>query len=158
MLGGSTTMGSAAAAAAAVGSRKYAMNGGGGLVNVALMATHFGAGASEWSDATGVRFVPAPRAGLVGGPAAGAADPAVPTPAGALFRLFFSPLPPRSLPLWCVVGSGGGRFPAAAAASSRGYLAECTPAEGMGAGFAAVTLLWAGGDAAGAASVGGCTS
>lgn len=85
------------------------VHGGGDAASVALMATHFGAGDSEGTDATGIRFVPAPRAGLMGGPAAGAADAAVPSPAGALFRLFFSPLPPRSVTLWCVVGSGGGR-------------------------------------------------
>lgn len=82
-----------------------------GAVDVALLATHFGSGASEGTWATTIRFVSAPRAGLVGGPPAGAADAAVPTATGALFRLFFSSLLPRSLMLWCVVGgaSGGNR-------------------------------------------------
>ena len=115
-----------------------------GGVGVGIASTHFGASHSTEaaSDAaTSVRFVPAPWAVLSGGPAVGAADAAVPVPAGALFRLLASPL--RSLPLWCVVGGGGGaRVPTSGQSTRAHKQAECIPAEAIGAGFATVTLLW----------------
>ena len=105
-----------------------------------IATTHFGASYSTGANgyAASVRFVPAPWAALSGGPAAGAADAAVPVPAGALFQLFTS----RSLPLLCVVGGGGARVPTSGQSACVNKQAECIPAEAIGAGFATVTLLW----------------
>ena len=124
----------------------------GGGASVALMTSHFGASVADRGSHTRVRFVPPPRAGLVGGPAVGVADAAVPSPAEALFRLFFSPLPPRALTLWCVVGGGAGLGSKVPSSGTMADTAACTPPDGQSAGFVAVTLLWAGGDSAGAAS------
>jgi len=123
-----------------------------GVVPVRGCPTPSCGNAGDFGAAAGAVFSYAVLLGeyaLVGGPAVGAADASERTP--ALFRLVAYPL--RSLPLMCVVGGGGGDSALVPSrALSQGQLAECIPTGAVGAGFATVTLVWAGGDAAGAAS------